>query len=125
MDIQQYVAPFLPSLSRKRKPNMTFNHKFIGLGTHKSECKVEIWTDPKYAVVVFTDINKGTSVTNGTETLVEEIFREYLFPSGYLKDCVLFCETYDLADMISVIIPEWNHQMVRSVEFKYLGKIVD
>lgn len=49
------------------------NYDFKGYGIHPSTCKVQIWEDAGKNVVLFTDLGIGTSVTNASEQLAEEI----------------------------------------------------
>lgn len=51
----------------------TFNHNFKGYGTHPSECAVHIIDDNDKKLIVFEDLDKGTSVTNASEQLATEI----------------------------------------------------
>lgn len=65
-----------------------FNHSYKGFGNCDSECRVTIWEDATKNVVLFTDLGKGTSVTNFSEHLANQI-------KGHLtKGNVRFFETY-------------------------------
>ncbi len=125
---EEYLEPFKGALSRTRDPDMKFIHKFLGFGIHKSECQVEIWFQDDRAIVVFTDTNKGTSVTNASEQIITEVYNQYLAKFPVSK--VLFCETYDkVKDGIDWIEPTWTPDgkgglMVHDVEWHHLGKIV-
>jgi hypothetical protein len=75
---------------------------------------------------LFTDIGKGTSVTNASEQLVTEIYNQYLI-SHYRKEQCLFAETYDRkektdTEAIDIIVPEWENNKCIRVGWKHLGK---
>lgn len=103
-------------------PNVSVIHEYVALGRVKSRCKVEIWNlgDEK-AVVLFTEIDFGTSVTNSAETLVKEIYNKYL--NEIDKDKCIFMETYsERLDDIDLITPTWRGDEVTSVSWRHLGK---
>lgn len=112
------------ALTLERNPDLSFIHKFLGFRIHKSECKVEIWKLTDRCIVLFTDTNKGTSVTNASEQIITEIYNQYLI-HDYRREQCLFAETYDkVKEGIDVILPEWNGNSCESVEWRHLGKIV-
>lgn len=120
----ELLAPFLPTLSRKREPDHSFVHKYKGFGRFPSHCKVEIWKDGRYAVVMFTELesNKGTSITNAAEIIVQEVYNLHL--TSFLKECVLFVETYPYHKHVDMILPEWSGRNVIRVGWTHLGKLL-
>lgn len=120
----------------KRKPDFEFVHEYKGFGIHNSECKVEIWTqimsDRKNAVILFTDLGKGTSVTNASEQIVTEIWQKCLPGLFHQKDC-LFLETYDGdKNNVDIVVPTWSNENIEKiipenkcikVTWKHLGKM--
>ena len=65
-----------------------FIHTYKGFGIHLSKCRVQIWEDAAKNVVLFSDINKGTSVTNASEQIAQEI------KPNLTRIAVRFFETY-------------------------------
>ena len=123
MNKELIIKQFGYALTKERQADIILNpYKYIGLHTFKSECKVEIWKQGKQAVVLFTDLGIGTSVTNASEKLVTEIY------NLYLSDCnpneCLFAETYDKTEAIDVIVPTWKGFQVIGVDWFHLGKII-
>jgi hypothetical protein len=118
------ISEFGEALTIERQPDLSFTHHFIGLRIHKSECKVEIWKLPTKCVILFTDTNKGTSVTNAAEQLITEIYNQYLIKDYKTNQC-LFAETYDkVKEGIDIILPEWHDNICEDIEWRHLGKFV-
>jgi len=124
MKDNHFIQPFIFALSRTRDPDLKFIHHFKGFGIHKSKCQVEIWFESMRAICMFSDMGNdgGTSITNDAERIISEVYNKHL--SHYLRENVLFCETYDKQEGISIILPDWNGPFVKSVEWMYLGKII-
>lgn len=115
----QNTLPHIPT----RKPNIVHDpYKFKGFGIHPSECKVEIWADETKAIILFTDLGKGTSVTNAAEDLVEKVYNKHL--ASYAKENCTFFETYDRFKLENVdfIIPTWDGNKVTAVSWKPLAQ---
>lgn len=55
--------------------NQSFIHDYKGIGNCDSKCKVEVITDSKNTLIVFTDMGIGTSVTNASEALATEMVK--------------------------------------------------
>ena len=115
-------------LALQREADLIFNHEYLGFGNCKSECKVEIWinipTSLGYCcLILFTDLGKGTSVTNFSEGLVTQIYNKHL-KLGYKKEECVFAETYD-RKQIDIVLPQWdeNNECER-VTWKHLGMII-
>ena len=51
----------------------SFEHDFLGLGTHPSTCIVEIRYGQQASYITFIDTDTGTSVTNASEQLANEV----------------------------------------------------
>jgi len=51
----------------------SFEHEFLGFGIHPSKCIVEIRDSDSQSFITFLDINEGTSVTNASEQLANEV----------------------------------------------------
>jgi hypothetical protein len=111
-------------LTLKRKPDVVLkSYNYLGFNTHKSKCKVQIWKFNDKAVVLFTDLGIGNSVTNSAELLVTEIYRKYLYE--YKKQCCIFAETYDIKESVDIIEPiAWLGNECVEVEWHHLGKLV-
>lgn len=129
-NIDYQLAQFKQQLSRYRKPDEDFTHKFLGFGIHKSEVNVEIWflKNKEFVLVMLTDSGKGTSVTNACEQIITEIYHNYL--KRYPVNAIFFCETYDKKERIDWIKPTWhlsrnNKLEVRKVEWGPLGSIIE
>lgn len=125
--IEELVTTDNKFLALQREADLIFNHEYLGFGIHKSECQVEIWMSiptslGSSCLVLFTDLGKGTSVTNASEQLVSEIYNKYLI-SNYKKERCVFSETYD-RKQIDVIIPDWNNNVCERVTWKHLGMII-
>lgn len=120
------IQEFSNHLTIERSPDIVLNpYKFLGFGTFKSECKVEIWKLKDKAISLFTDTGKGTSVTNASEQIVTGVYNKYLINEYKTNQC-LFAETYDKVEQgIDVIVPEWDASCkVKRVSWFHLGKIV-
>jgi hypothetical protein len=82
-----------------------FTHFYKGFGIHSSFCQVSIKRgNPN--LILFTDLNHGTSVTNASEQLASDIIKLYeLNP----QECRFF-ETYSQYDDSTVdeIIYDWD-----------------
>ena len=71
-----------------------FIHEFKGYGVHPSQCLVKMFTDDGDTFICFIDMGVGTSVTNASEQLAQEIVNKFdLRPD----DCRFF-ETYKQYD---------------------------
>lgn len=104
-------------------PDQVFEclHHFKGLGTHPSVVNVKMWTFGHLVFVLFTDIGNGTSVTNASEQLVEEIY--FLYLTRFKKEHCLFAETYEgKNEAVDFVLPEWVHNRVISVDWLHFGK---
>lgn len=67
-----------------------FIHEYRGYNVHPSKCQVRMYTDDGETMICFIDLGIGTSVTNSSEQLAQEIVNErHLEP----RDCRFF-ETY-------------------------------
>lgn len=125
--IEELVTTDNKFLALQREADLIFNHEYLGFGNCKSECKVEIWLSiptslGSCCLVLFTDLGKGTSVTNFSEGLVTQIYNKHLI-SNYKKERCVFAETYD-RKQIDVIIPDWNNNVCERVTWKHLGMII-
>lgn len=114
-------------LTLERKADLIFNHKYLGFGNCDSECKVEIWinvpsSNGDICIVLFTDLGKGTSVTNFSEGLVTQIYEKHL-KHGYKKEQCVFAETYDRIQ-IDIVLPNWEGDKCNGVNWKHLGMII-
>jgi hypothetical protein len=122
------LEPFMPLLAKTKRPDLKFTHHFKGFGIHKSEVDVEIWKEHGKALILFTDTNKGTSITNAAEQVITEVYREHLHAFD-VEDC-LFCETYNKhKEGIDIILPEWDvdyygKKTCRDVEWRHVGKVI-
>lgn len=67
-----------------------FYHKFKGFGMNPSRILVKIFSDDGENLILFEDINEGTSVTNASEQLASEIVNKM----GYDPEECSFFETY-------------------------------
>jgi len=67
-----------------------FFHEFKGFGRIPSRILVKIYSDDGENIILFEDLDEGTSVTNSSETLASEITNKMGFNPG---DCTFF-ETY-------------------------------
>lgn len=125
MKDNHFIQPFIPALSRTREPDMKFVHHFKGFGIHKSKCQVEIWFESMRAICMFSDMGRGsgTSITNAAEQVIGEVYQKHL-SQNYMRENVLFCETYDKQEGIDIIIPDWNGPFVKSIEWFHMGKII-
>lgn len=113
---------YIKALSTKRDADIKIdNYLYKGYGNCNSYCKLEIWKEEDKAVVLFTDINIGTSVTNASDILVTEIYNNFLL--DYDKKNCLFMETYDEAKGVDIIVPKWKGSLVHDVTWIHLGKI--
>lgn len=119
------LAPFMSMMLRAREAEMSFEYQFkMRHQNFQSAVKVEIWLQDGRAVVMFTDINKGISITNSAEVVIEGVYHRYL--SGLRKADCLFMETYDKhKDGIDLIIPHWCGEKVADVDWLHIGKIVN
>lgn len=97
-----------------------FIHEFRGYNVHPSKCMVRKYTDDGDTLICFIDLGVGTSVTNASEQLAQEIVNKYdLRP----EDCRFF-ETYQQYDYDSFdeIEYDWwpdiNHWEARSPKWK-------
>ncbi len=108
-----------------KDPNISGLHEYIGLGRVPSSCNLDIWLlEDERAVVLFTEVNHGTSVTNAAETLVEEIYNKYL--EKFDKDKCLFMETYsERPEHVDQIVPTWDGDQVISVNWVHIGKRIN
>lgn len=71
-----------------------FIHEYKGYNIHPSKCIVRIYSDDGETYICFIDIGVGTSVTNASEQLAQEIVNKFnLRP----EDCRFF-ETYQQYD---------------------------
>jgi len=106
-----------------RDPDIMGVHEYLGFNRVPSSCDLEIWlTEDGRAVVLFTEIDHGTSVTNAGETLVEGVYEEFLKEKEIDKEKCLFMETYPHAlGAIDLVIPKWNGDKVTSVSWRHLG----
>ena len=119
---QNELDRYTKAISVKRNPDLTLNpYRFKGYGNYDSECKVMIWHNKDYHLVVFVDLGKGTSVTNASEQLVTEIYKKHLII--YDKKECMFVETYDNIQY-DAISPTWQDDKVLNVNWFHLGKIV-
>ncbi len=121
------LQKYRDAISVERKADIVLNpYKFKGLGRHDSECKIEIWKDADKAVILFTDIGKGTSVTNASEQLVTEIYNKYLL--NYDKKNLMFIETYqkrkNVIESADVVVPIWDGNEASDVNWFHLGKLI-
>lgn len=122
------ITLYREALSIERKPDIHLNpYKFKGFGIHNSECDVKIWFEKEKAIVLFTDIGKGTSVTNASEQLVTEIYNGYL--TKFDKNNVMFMETYERdkrhrIEDVDIVVPVWQDGKAVDVNWFHLGKIV-
>jgi hypothetical protein len=107
------------ALTLEKKPDQEFEHHFKGFGIHPSVCQVQIWKMGNKTFILFTDLGKGTSVTNASEQLVQEIYAEYLHPLP--KEECMFAETYGDKEGIDLVLPVWRGDAVSDVEWKHLG----
>lgn len=105
-------------------PAMQFNHDFKGFGTHRSTCNVKIWVCGEKAFVLFTDLGRGTSVTNAAEQLVEEITALYL--PKFKRAFTFFAETYQgKNEGVDLVCPEWAGDTVQAVSWVHIGKLLN
>jgi hypothetical protein len=120
MDNQEVLRYEQIISSVERAADITLKpYRYKGLGVHNSECTIEIWRGKNKAVVLFTDNNKGTSVTNAADQLITEIYNKHLI---YLhKENCIFMETYDRKEGIDFIIPTWSGNKVESVSWVHYG----
>ena len=51
----------------------SFEHQYKGFGTHPSKCIVEIRDGETESYITFIDAGQGTSVTNASEQLANEV----------------------------------------------------
>ncbi len=90
------------------KNRKEFFHDFLGFGNVRSQCKVTIITDKKDKhLILFEDLGLGTSVTNASEMLAQQIVNtQSLDP----VDCRFF-ETYKEYgyDTFDEIIYDWKY----------------
>lgn len=59
-------------------PFLDFEHRFKGYGIHDSKCRVRAFPVPpagEHIVVVLTDLDEGTSVTNAAEQIAGEVLQ--------------------------------------------------
>jgi hypothetical protein len=115
----------------ERAPDFDIQHNFLGFGTHPSECNIKIWCFPynpnilndgvfEKAFVLFTDLGKGTSVTNASEDLVEWVYYHFLIRLKP-EDCI-FAETYQgKKEGVDIVAPVWNKGKVIDVNWLHLG----
>ena len=70
------------------KKILDFFHDYRGYGNCESVCRVTIWEDSEKNVVLFTDEGKGTSVTNFSEHLANQMKKHFT------RSTIMFFETY-------------------------------
>jgi hypothetical protein len=122
------LTKYHQALALQREPDIHLNpYKFKGLRTHNSECDVKIWFENDKAIILFTDIGKGTSVTNASEQLVTEIYNSYL--TKYDKKNLMFMETYERnkrhkIEDVDVVVPIWQDNEAVDVNWFHLGKLM-
>lgn len=96
-----------------------FYHTFNGFGIHPSRILVKIITeiDDRH-LILFEDINEGTSVTNASEQLASEIVNKMEYNP---EDCRFF-ETYRqyAYDTFDEIVYNWTFKME---ENQWIAKI--
>ena len=70
-----YQAPHLDSPTKKTNSmrNKTFEYPFLASGRWSSKCLVEIRNTRTESFITFVDIDEGTSVTNASEQLANEL----------------------------------------------------
>jgi hypothetical protein len=97
-----------------------FIHEYRGYNIHPSKCQVRIYTDDGETMICFIDLGVGTSVTNCSEQLAQEIVNKHnLRP----QDCRFF-ETYEQYefDTFDEIEYEWtldqDHWEAKSPKWK-------
>ncbi len=94
----------------------SFRHEFKGWGIHPSSCNVYIEKnlDTQECLILFEDINDGTSVTNASEQLATELVK--LLELDHPK-CRFF-ETYDGRSSIDEIEYNWKNNKADHPKWK-------
>ena len=107
-----------------KDPEVSEIYNYLGFGRIHSSCELQIWfLEGDRAVILFTERDHGTSVTNAAETLVEVVYKYYLKGPGIDKTKCLFMETYPYEGAtIDQIVPVWDGDQVISVNWVYIGK---
>jgi hypothetical protein len=90
-----------------------FYHEYRGFGRVPSRCLVKISSDNDKHLILFEDINEGTSVTNASEQIASEIVNKM----SYDPDNCRFFETYAQYnyDTFDEILYRWtfdNHEFI-------------
>lgn len=110
-----------------QEPTIEYDHEYLGFKTHKSKCNVKIWIiNEHYAFVIFTDLGIGTSVTNASEQLVEEVYFKSITQLGIDKSNVAFSEMYQESKVedLDLVIPTWKGNKVINVNWKNIAQII-
>lgn len=106
-------------------PALDFEHSYIGFGTHPSKCNVKVWVFGMYLFVLFTDLGKGTSVTNASEQLVTEVYSVIKMQSSFThfdKKDYFFAETYEgKNEGVDLVIPVWKGETAIDVDWQHIG----
>jgi len=82
-----------------------FIHEYKGYGVHPSQCLVKMFTDDGDTFICFIDMGVGTSVTNASEQLAQEIVNKFDLRPG---DCRFF-ETYK----------QYNYESFDEIEYSW------
>lgn len=107
-----------------KDPEISEIYNYLGFGRVQSSCELQIWFVEDRAVILFTEIDHGTSVTNAGEVLVEEVYKNYL--EGVDKTKCLFMETYPYEGAsIDQVVPTWDGDQVISVNWVHIGKRIN
>lgn len=81
-----------------------------GRGNWDSSCRIRIFHDQEYAVIVASDLGRdsGTSITNCCEDLIPLVCQEYALDPSLVTWIENYEDRYDLVKLINGQ-PEWTH----------------
>ena len=116
MHVKNKTTPpinFLPKILNNKPMKITsFEHNFLGFGTHPSKCIIEIRDGENQSFITFIDTDEGTSVTNASEQLANEVRGKAKHPNiRYFERYIGKPELWSLTTYDEIRYKETNGQL--------------
>lgn len=84
--------------------------KYMGYGLHESECIVHCYEDQNGFVLICKDINKGTSVVNAIEIIMDQLKSKYPIKQTTYYELTPYYED-DIPSLVKFVYDEFENRI--------------